>query len=177
VCNPGGRVRVVCFGYLVGNSRRPCISFDVDLPTEVDDEYWENEQEPESAFKQPTGKPSLLSYFVSLIKLFHILAIALRTIVSQALIMLLYEALRPYRQYSINKSKIFLGFVGPHWEQHIVAELDSTLNEWIDKVPEHRAYFCSSTLAKPLITLDSQMGYNGPELQGSPMVPSVRKPI
>lgn len=102
---------------------RPCAiqeeDFDVDLPTEVDDEYWENEHEPEQAFKQPPGKPSLLSYFISLIKLIQILAVALRTI------------------YSINKSKIFLGFVGPHWEQHIVAELDSSLNEWIDTVPEH----------------------------------------
>lgn len=35
-------------------------------------------------------------------------------------------------QYSINNSKLFLGFVGPYWEQHIVAELDSALNEWID---------------------------------------------
>ena len=57
-------------------------SFDVDLPKEVDDEYWENEHEPEQAFKQPAGKPSLLSYFVSLIKLIQILAIVLRTIVS-----------------------------------------------------------------------------------------------
>ena len=40
-------------------------------------------------------------------------------------------------QYSINKSKIFLGFVGPQWEQHIVAELDSSLNKWIDEVPDH----------------------------------------
>jgi len=102
---------------------RPCAiqeeDFDVDLPTEVDDEYWENEHDPEKAFKQPAGKPSLLSYFVSLTKLIQILAVALRTI------------------YSINKSKIFLGFVGPHWEQHIVAELDSALNEWVDTVPEH----------------------------------------
>ena len=29
-----------------------------------------------------------------------------------------------------------LGFVGPQWEQHIVAELDSALNKWIDSVPD-----------------------------------------
>jgi hypothetical protein len=45
----------------------------------------------------------------------------------------------PY-QYSINKSKILLGFVGQQWEQHIVAELDSALNKWIDSVPDHRTY-------------------------------------
>ena len=41
-------------------------------------------------------------------------------------------------KYSINKSKVLLGFVGPQWEQHIVAELDSALNKWIDTVPDHR---------------------------------------
>ena len=47
-------------------------------------------------------------------------------------------------QYSINKSKLSLGFVGPEWEQRIVAELDSALNKWIDTVPEH----CSSPVAR-----------------------------
>jgi hypothetical protein len=42
------------------------------------------------------------------------------------------------RQYSINKSKVLLGFIGPRWEQHIVSELDSALNKWIDAVPDHR---------------------------------------
>lgn len=41
-------------------------------------------------------------------------------------------------QYSINKSKILLGLVGSEWEQHVVAELDSTLNQWVDSVPDHR---------------------------------------
>jgi hypothetical protein len=43
-------------------------------------------------------------------------------------------------QYSINKLKILLGFVGQQWEQQIVAELDSALNKWIDDVPDHRMY-------------------------------------
>jgi hypothetical protein len=43
-------------------------------------------------------------------------------------------------QYSINKSKVLLGFVGSRWEQHIVAELDSALNKWIDSVPAHREW-------------------------------------
>lgn len=59
-------------------------SFDVDFPMEIDDEYWDNEHEPDKAFKQPAGKPSVISYFVSLIKLIQILAVALRTIVSHA---------------------------------------------------------------------------------------------
>jgi hypothetical protein len=55
--------------------------------------------------KQPDGVPSKISYFVAYIKLGQILAFALRTI------------------YTINKSKVLLGFVGERWEQHIVAEL------------------------------------------------------
>ena len=46
-----------------------------------------------------------------------------------------------HQQYSINKSKALLGFVGQQWEQHIVAELDSALNKWVDSVPDHRMFF------------------------------------
>ena len=54
-------------------------------------------------------------------------------------------------QYSINKSKALLGFVGQQWEQHIVAELDSALNKWIDSVPDHRkSSFCASLCAREL---------------------------
>ncbi len=56
-------------------------SIDVDLPTEIDDEYW-----PTSASdgppRQPEGKPSKVAVFVALIRLTRILASALRTIVS-----------------------------------------------------------------------------------------------
>ena len=41
-------------------------------------------------------------------------------------------------QYSTNKSKALLGFVGSQWEERIVAELDSAMNAWIDSVPHHR---------------------------------------
>ncbi|KAI0925293.1 hypothetical protein AcV7_005573 [Taiwanofungus camphoratus] len=101
---------------------RPCAvqdeDFDLDLPIECDDEYWTHPN-PDLAFKQPPGKPPTVTFFVCLIKLTRILAFALRTI------------------YSINKSKILLGFVGPQWEQRIVAELDSSLNRWVDSVPDH----------------------------------------
>ncbi|KZT39109.1 hypothetical protein SISSUDRAFT_1003901 [Sistotremastrum suecicum HHB10207 ss-3] len=101
---------------------RPCAiqdeDFDIEMPLEVDDEFWEH-PDPDKAFKQPSDRPSMISYFNSFLKLNQILAFALRTI------------------YSINKSKILLGFVGPQWEQHIVAELDSALNKWIDSVPDH----------------------------------------
>ncbi|PIL33896.1 transcription factor [Ganoderma sinense ZZ0214-1] len=92
--------------------------FDLDPMTEVDDEYWENE-DPELEFKQPEGKPSKIAFANCLVGLQKILAYASRTI------------------YSINKSKQTLGYVGPEWEQRTVAELDSALNKWIDTVPEH----------------------------------------
>ena len=113
-------------------------SFDLDLPLEVDDEFWEH-PDPAKAFKQPPGVPSTLSYFNSFLKLNQILAFALRTIVSRSYVPLRQRLTFCWQstQYSINKSKILLGFVGPQWEQHIVAELDSALNKWIDTVPDH----------------------------------------
>ncbi|KAF8268480.1 fungal-specific transcription factor domain-containing protein [Lactarius quietus] len=146
---------------------RPCAiqeeDFDCDLPTEIDDEYWENEQDPEQAFKQPPGKHSLISYFVCFIKLNQILAVALRTI------------------YSINKSKIFLGFVGPHWEQHIVAELDSALNEWIDTVPNHLKWDTTGQNFRELVWFLQSASlyshyYHLQILVHRPFIPSPRKP-
>ena len=31
-----------------------------------------------------------------------------------------------------------MGYVGPEWKQRIVADLDSSLNKWLDAVPPHR---------------------------------------
>ncbi|KAF8072284.1 fungal-specific transcription factor domain-containing protein [Lyophyllum atratum] len=101
---------------------RPCAiqdeDFDVDLPVECDDEYWEH-PDPSKRFKQPPNKPSYITGYILLLKLNQVLTILLRTV------------------YSINKSKITLGFIGKQWEQHIVAELDSALNKWVDSVPDY----------------------------------------
>ncbi|KIY69850.1 hypothetical protein CYLTODRAFT_420291 [Cylindrobasidium torrendii FP15055 ss-10] len=101
---------------------RPCAimdeDIDIEFPAECDDEYWEH-PDPKQAFKQPAGIPSVLSYFITLLKLYQLLSFCLRTI------------------YSLNKSKILLGIVGEHWEKHIVAELDSALNKWVDLIPDH----------------------------------------
>ncbi|KAJ6557303.1 fungal-specific transcription factor domain-containing protein [Mycena vulgaris] len=87
--------------------------FDVDLPIEVDDEYWDQD------FKQPPGKPSLLSYFLCHLRLCDILGDALR------------------RLYASNKLKTRMGWSGQEWEQSAVAELDSAMNDWLDTVPPH----------------------------------------
>ncbi|KAJ7072125.1 fungal-specific transcription factor domain-containing protein [Mycena amicta] len=92
--------------------------YDVELPIEVDDEYWEH-PDPEQAYKQPPGKPSLVTYFVCHIRLCEILGSTLR------------------RLYASNKSRILMGLVGTDWEQRAVAELDSAMNEFLGSLPEH----------------------------------------
>ncbi|OJT05037.1 hypothetical protein TRAPUB_4102 [Trametes pubescens] len=101
---------------------RPCAlqdeDFDADPLIECDDEYWDT-GDPERDFKQPAERPSKLAFMNGISRLMQIMAFALRTL------------------YSINKSKMLLGFVGHEWEERIVAELDSLLNKWIDTLPDH----------------------------------------
>ena len=56
-------------------------SFDIDLPTECDDEYWED---PVNPFIQPADQPSKVQHFTQFIKLCIILGNTQRTIVSRA---------------------------------------------------------------------------------------------
>ncbi|KZT11021.1 uncharacterized protein LAESUDRAFT_644067 [Laetiporus sulphureus 93-53] len=92
--------------------------FDLDLPLEVDDEYWEND-DPNLAFQQPEGKPALVTAFVFWVKLSRITAFALRTL------------------YAIGRSKQPLGLVGPRWKEDTVGRLNEAMLEWIDSIPEH----------------------------------------
>jgi hypothetical protein len=94
-------------------------SFDVEPPIDCDDQYWENE-DPELAFKQPSDKPSSVTFFCCHLNLCEILAFTLRTL------------------YATKKSKILTGLVGDQWEHRTVAALDSALNSWVDGVPDHR---------------------------------------
>ncbi|KAG8890326.1 hypothetical protein FRB98_009394 [Tulasnella sp. 332] len=99
--------------------RPMCISdddVDAHLPLEVDDDGWDQTLQ---IWLQPADKPSQLAYFTNYAKLLDILSRTMRTV------------------YSISKSKVHLGWVGPDWEQNTVAELDSALNAWVDAVPDH----------------------------------------
>ncbi|KAG8213977.1 hypothetical protein J3R82DRAFT_10726 [Butyriboletus roseoflavus] len=100
---------------------RPCCSgeedFDVELPLEVDDEYWETE-DPEKAFQQPPGKPSKIAAFNSHLKLTKIAAYALRTI------------------YALDRPKLLFSAARPRW-QEILAQLNHAMTEWVDSVPKH----------------------------------------
>jgi hypothetical protein len=60
-------------------------SFDQELPTECDDEYWET-SEPNKSFVQPEGKPALISAWIQVIKLGDIISFAQSTIVCQFLL-------------------------------------------------------------------------------------------
>lgn len=63
----------------------PCLccdlSFDADLPLEVDDEYWEND-DPELAFQQPENKPSRVTAYNLWLRLTDIIDFVLRSFVS-----------------------------------------------------------------------------------------------
>ncbi|KXN90781.1 hypothetical protein AN958_03435 [Leucoagaricus sp. SymC.cos] len=103
-------------------SGRPCglqdEDFDLDLPIECDDEYWER-PDPNERFKQPEGKPSTLAFFNCYLSLMDILAYAMRAI------------------YAIKQPKNMFGRVIQRSEQQIIAELDSAMNNWMDSVPQH----------------------------------------
>ncbi|KAJ3514272.1 hypothetical protein NLJ89_g2466 [Agrocybe chaxingu] len=109
--------RIICLGF-----GRPVTiqeeDFDQDFPIDCDDEYWEHPDE-EQRFKQPPYKPSLISGFIHQLKLTKILATC-----SKAL-------------YPLNKVVRHLGLVGHQWKLKIVAELDSSLNKWMESMPDH----------------------------------------
>ncbi|THU95043.1 hypothetical protein K435DRAFT_798455 [Dendrothele bispora CBS 962.96] len=93
--------------------------YDLDLPIECDDEYWPSEQsDPGKAFKQPEGKPSLLSHWIGRLKLFTIFKYSQRTI---------YAARRP--QFIMGSDE--------DWRQKVIAQIDSSLNSWVEKIPSH----------------------------------------
>ncbi|KAF7328953.1 Fungal-trans domain-containing protein [Mycena venus] len=87
--------------------------YDLDYPIECDDEYWET-ADPGTAFKQPPGRPSVVSYFVAYLKLIEIMGMAQKTI------------------YLVNQRSRT-----DEWTQEAVASLDSALNAWIDLIPAH----------------------------------------
>ncbi|KAL6301104.1 fungal-specific transcription factor domain-containing protein, partial [Sparassis latifolia] len=115
-------VLVVMDRYMSSALGRPCAmqddEFDLDYPVECDDEFW-LQDDPAQCFKQPPGRLSVITFFVLYVKLQQIIAMALRTV------------------YSINiQVKVLRRLVGPDWQEKIVAELDSSLNEWTDLIPE-----------------------------------------
>ncbi|KAK7457842.1 Gypsy retrotransposon integrase-like protein 1 [Stygiomarasmius scandens] len=87
---------------------------------ECDDEYWEPE-DPAQAFIQPVGKPSMVAYWNSYLKLTEIYSFAQLTI------------------YSVRNSELgaTMGIGKIEWYERAVMELSSALKKWVDSVPEH----------------------------------------
>lgn len=56
-------------------------SYDLELPIDCDDEYWPADDNS-GGFRQPLGKPSKLTVFILMIKLYHIQVDMIRAIVS-----------------------------------------------------------------------------------------------
>jgi hypothetical protein len=42
-----------------------------------------------------------------------------------------------HSQYALNKTKKLLSYRDQAWEEHLVAEMDSALNGWVDGIPPH----------------------------------------
>ncbi|KAJ7607700.1 hypothetical protein FB45DRAFT_763887, partial [Roridomyces roridus] len=93
--------------------------FDQELPIECDDEYWNPEDDGAQAFKQPEDKPSTITFFNCYLRLNNLLGFSLKML------------------YSLAKTKELLAVRNDKWEEHLVAELDSALNAWVDDLPNH----------------------------------------
>jgi hypothetical protein len=93
--------------------------FDVQMPLEVDDDYWTAPNSAQ-AFVQPESKPSTVAAFTARIKLSSVVAFALRTVCAS------------------ENSKVVLGYAGADWKVKAVTELNTALTEWAKNLPEHR---------------------------------------
>lgn len=100
-------------------SGRQCVlqdgDYDVELPIDCDDEFWDH-PDPTLNFKQPSGKPSTMSFFHCYLRLHDILATAMRA---------LYSLRKP--NSSVSRAP----------DPQVIVELDSALNNWMDSVPSH----------------------------------------
>ncbi|KAF9465075.1 fungal-specific transcription factor domain-containing protein [Collybia nuda] len=92
--------------------------FDIDLPLEVDDEYWESE-DPCEAFRQPPEIPAKVGAFNLFIKLSQIVAFALKT------------------TYALDKSRIFSGMPRTDWRRDVLNQLNAAMSDWKTLVPNH----------------------------------------
>ncbi|THU89669.1 hypothetical protein K435DRAFT_760868 [Dendrothele bispora CBS 962.96] len=90
--------------------------YDLEYPTECDDDYWENE-DPNKAFVQPEDKPSRVAFWNHYIKFAEIVGYAHR---------LIYPIRKP--QTKLTRAE---------WNQRSVMEVDMALKNWLDAVPAH----------------------------------------
>ncbi|KAK0202540.1 fungal-specific transcription factor domain-containing protein [Desarmillaria ectypa] len=92
---------------------------DLELPVECDDEYWDIGSDGEVHFCQPANEPSKISYFNAQIQLSGIMSVVVRML------------------YSINKGRNMWGLTGKGWEERLVCDIDSSMNAWMNTLPNH----------------------------------------
>lgn len=95
---------------------------DVELPADVDDEVLFNTPEGQPLPKQPADKPALIHGFLCSLRLDEIVGRTLKTV------------------YALQKTKIRFGINSKEWDERLVTEIDSALNNWLDTVPQHLRY-------------------------------------
>lgn len=106
-------------------------SFDLDLPLEVDDEYWDTDK----TFEQPSNILSRIAAFNHFIKLTQIMAFTVRTMV--CVLCLRWNCISFFiLKYAVNKSKTYCGII-PTDRESLVQQLSSALKEWLETLPEH----------------------------------------
>jgi len=91
--------------------------FDLDEILLIDDEYIYQASEDGTEPVQPAGKTCFYEGFLQTTRLSQVIGRTLRTI------------------YAISKSKISRGFVGRKWDALVVADIDKSLNKWLEGVP------------------------------------------
>ncbi|KZV74474.1 hypothetical protein PENSPDRAFT_625698 [Peniophora sp. CONT] len=115
-------VLVLLDRHLSASMSRPCATrddeLDLDLPTPCDDDYWEH-ADPSQALKQPEILPSRLDIFVCYLKLYQSVGPGMNLI------------------FADPKGRATYGAEDGQWEQTTLADLDSRLTTWADKVPAH----------------------------------------
>ncbi|KAK0479856.1 hypothetical protein EDD18DRAFT_1363992 [Armillaria luteobubalina] len=92
--------------------------FDVELPVECDDEYWDIRLDGEVRFCQPGNRPSKISYFNAQIQLSGIMSVVVRNL------------------YSIKKGQDKLGLPKKDGDR-IISDIDSSMNAWMNSIPAH----------------------------------------
>ncbi|KAH7097069.1 fungal-specific transcription factor domain-containing protein [Auriculariales sp. MPI-PUGE-AT-0066] len=103
-------------------SAAPDEAFDITFPLQFDDESWDIDN---LADKYPLkrgkleGQPCAAGFLVFQIRLSLVLGTALRTV------------------YSINRSRLLMGFIGPEWEQQVIVKLEGLLNDWVASLPDY----------------------------------------
>ncbi|KAJ7574560.1 hypothetical protein C8J56DRAFT_1064531 [Mycena floridula] len=92
--------------------------FDVELPIDCDDEYWEN-PDPALAFRQPLNQPSKMTCFICLLQISDLMAVALRTL------------------YCLNKTRRIYDSENPRWKENTLERLDDAMKGWAQRLPRH----------------------------------------